>query len=414
MKFIEKALVDIPGISQEFELGDLTIFIGRSNCGKTRILKSLFATSNELKSKAQGIKSRQLMEMRWLDKIKVTLSSPKDIDKINPKLIGVRTQSISNINAYGSEFDRIRQSANNIDPTITEIGNTGVKQDGVHKGLEVQGSGMQNLSQIFSESFEPNFLLIDEPEISQFPTGKIEMLKYIVDSLDEKQVVIATHDPTIINQYLIKKFLGDKDHKIVIYSFCNDKFNKIDFNSNLNPEIHCGYLNQTLSGKPTHLIFEGQTEYYAFQALLHKYCLEKNISKFAKKINNISLSYLGGKLWETNIHHVPHPDLYNVLVVIDGEYRDTHNSESLPHNSKVIESITDIESGKINLMFLNAENIEKAFEGIYEEADLTSKPLALGEKIWKDDREVIGLLEGHSDNSKQIYDIIHWGMSNTG
>jgi AAA15 family ATPase/GTPase len=163
-----------------------------------------------------------------------------------------------------------------MDDTIIELGNNKINQKGSHVNLNVQGSGLQNIIKIFEESFSPEFILIDEPEISQFPYGKIEILKHLIESLEKKQIVIATHDSTIINQYLIKKFLKNKDYKIIIYSFCIDKFNKIDFNSNLNPEIHCGYLNQTLSGRPTHLIFEGQTEYYAFQALIHKYCLEKS------------------------------------------------------------------------------------------------------------------------------------------
>jgi predicted ATPase len=412
MKFIEKAQIIIPELTQDFEFGDLTIFIGRSNCGKTCILNSLFNLAQELKSQARGIKHNSGQSIRFLEQKKITLNSKIDIDSINPKLIALRNKKITNITAYREGYEKIEESVKNIDPTITELGNDGIRQNGQHKKLDIQGSGAQNLFQILSESLTPNFLLIDEPEISQFPSGKIEMLKHIIKQLDGKQIIISTHDPTIINQYLIKKFLGDKKHKIIIYSFCNNQFNKINFEPKLDPEIHCGYLNQTLSGKPTHLIFEGQTEYYAFQALLYKYCLERKVSSFAKKINNLSLSYLEGGTWQINIHHVPPPNLYKVLVIIDGEYKDKHNPESLPTNCKIIESVSEIEEGKINLMFLHAENIEKAFEGIYEEAELVNKPLILSEKIWTDDRQLIKLLMENSDNSKQIYDIVHWGITN--
>jgi hypothetical protein len=134
------------------------------------------------------------------------------------------------------------------------------------------------------------------------------------------------------------------------------------------------------------------------------------VHNFSKNINNLALSYLGGKMWEVNIHHVPPSGVYKVLVLIDREYLGKYDIKRLPENTKIINSVGEIEKNKINLMFLNAQNIEKAFEGIYIEDELKNKPLELGERVWKDERKIIELLMNTSANSKQIYDIIDWAI----
>ncbi len=411
MIFIKEVPVNTKNVNQDFELGDLTIFIGRANSGKTNIL-------NEIDRKAQFVNDLFKTHKDFdrisseLQRQKIKIGDEHIGQEITNQLIPSQRPNTSTISAFSGGFEKMKIAANRMDPTTTDVGDKEIQQKGTHKPLNIQGSGMQNMVQIFSKSFQPNFLLIDEPEISQFPNGKIEMLKHILESLDEKQIIFATHDPTLINQYIIKKYLDGKNFKVIVYSFCLNSFHKIDFNSDLNPEIHCAYLSQTLSGKPTHLIFEGQTDYYAFQALLHKYCLERKIGEFPRKINNIGFSFLGGNQWKINIHHVPSPMLYDVLIILDGEHQNNFEKDILPLESKIIESIAQIEKSKINIMFLKAKNIEKAFEGIFENPEKIPKNTKLSEKIWEEKEPLIEKLRVTSEESKQIYDIIDWAMSN--
>ncbi len=187
MKFVEKAEIKTPIRSQEFEFGDLTIFIGRPNSGKTATLNSISNLVNQIKKYAKGIKSKDSGQINWIAANKVELTLGMDIEKINPLLIGTRNGTISNISAYSDDLVGLQKSVQKMDPTISQMGSHGVMQGETHKGLELQGSGLQNLIQIRSQGSDPNFLLIDEPEISQHPSGKIEMLEFIIGNLDKKQ-----------------------------------------------------------------------------------------------------------------------------------------------------------------------------------------------------------------------------------
>lgn len=406
MRFIDKINVEIPGVNQEFELGDLTIFIGRSNSGKTRILNEIYNKIQEIKGFFDRNKPLQTIESNAK---RTGIELGNKIEKPNPLFITSPRGVEGSINTYSGALNKINESSKKIDPTIIDFGNQGVEQSDGHKQLSIQGSGIQNMAQILSKSYhENNFVLIDEPEISQFPTGKIEIIKRFIELLDNKQVVFATHDPTLINQYLIKKLMGNKDFKIIMYSFCEGGFKKIDFSSNLDPEIHCGYLSQTFSGKPVHLVFEGQTEFYAFQALLHKYCLNKKIKDFPRVINKINLSHLGGEQWKINMHHLPPPEHYDVLMILDGEYQKDVQ-RTLPIVFKKIDSVEQIEGDKVNLLCLKANNIEEAFNEIIPLNVSIGKPLGLSKYFWETDHSIINKIEKNPD-SKDIHDIIEWAI----
>ncbi len=415
MKFIRKLNIQIPKVDQEFELGDLTIFIGRSNCGKTRILKEIYKKAVSLrgifgnKPPINDISRSQIANRQGV-------YIGKDVkEDIRPFIVeSPRTLLEHGINAYTVGLNRINESSKKMDPTIIDFGNHGVKQIDGHKTLDTQGSGIQNMMQIVSMANEDNnFLLIDEPEISQFPGSKIEILKRMLELLEEgKQIIFATHDPTLINQYIIKKILSKKEFKIVIHAFCGDKFEKIDFDSDLDAEIHVGYLNQTFSSKPIHLIVEGQTEFYAFQALLYKYCLEKNVSNFPKFINKINIGYLAGDKWRGNIHHLPPPEYYTVLMVLDGEHRKNIKEYKFSEEFKVVDSIKDIEVNKINIFCLKAKNIEEAMSDVsLYDIQTPNKPVGLSNYIWDYVASISDLLKKGPKKSKQIYEIVEWVIS---
>jgi len=408
MRLIKKIKIEIPGVNQEFELGDLTIFIGRPNSGKTRILKTIFSKAGQIRGILKNNPNHN-QRVREASRIGVDIGGEEINEDMRELIVDSPRSTQGNIDAYTTGLSRINKSAKKMDPTIVDFGNHGVMQNGAHRNLDIQGSGIQNMMQIISLSNQDNnFLLIDEPEISQFPSGKIQILSRILELLDEKQILFATHDPTLINQYLIKKILEGKQSKVIIYSFCGSEFKKIEFDSVLDPEIHCGYLSQTFSGKPIHLVVEGQTEFYAFQALLHKYCLNKKIHDFPKIINKICVSYLAGGQWKINIHHLPPPEYYRVLMVLDGEYKKDIGSYKFTEDFKVINSINEIEDEKVNVLCLKAKNIEEAFGSIFTNSNKFAKPIELSENIWKADNSIIDKLSGGSDEERQIYEIIEW------
>ena len=410
MRIIKEINVNIPEVNQKFELGDLTIFIGRPNSGKTRILKNIRDKMVEINNILRNHKGNPTQLNKSYEQIGV---DPISFTETTPKLIESQRYLVQNtgqINSFAKGLQKIEDVAKRMDSNIKDVGNREINQRGKNYPLNTQGSGITNMLEIIAESSTSNFLLIDEPEISQFPSGKIGILKHILESLEEKQILIATHDPTLLNQYIIKKYLKNKNYKIIIYSFTNNRFNKIDFDSRINPEIHCSYLSQALSGKPAHILFEGATEFYLFQALMPKYCLEEEKDKIPERINKIGLSFLGGNQWKENIHHAPNPELYEVLLILDGDKLKEFEqySSMLPENITKINSVKEFSKGKINILFLKADNIEKAFAGIYENL---SKPLGLGEKVWKEKREIIKLLKETSEESKQIYEILEWALN---
>lgn len=407
MILIEKIKINIPEVSQEFELGDLTIFIGRSNCGKTRILNYIDEKTKNLNKILNHHNNHPRINIsRKIENEGVELTNPFP-ERILSNLTISPRNNVSNIEGYTKSFTTIEKSVKIIDSSIQEFGTNGVKQNNEHKSLNLQGTGVQNIMQIFSNTHKTsNLIIIDEPESSQFPSGKVEILKQLLTHLKEKQVIFATHDPTFINQYLIKKILNNTDYKIVIYSFCEKGFEKINFQNNTDPDVNCNYLNQTISGKPIHLFLEGETEFYLFPALINKYCLKESISSFPKAINKINIGFLGGQNWETGIFHLPPPEFYEILVVLDNEHLEKINKISHP-NFKIISSLNEYESSKVNILCLDSKGIEKAFEGIFENPESISKPSNLSWNVWNCE-DIIEKLEKTSEKSKQIHEIVEF------
>ncbi|HYD03383.1 MAG TPA: AAA family ATPase, partial [Alphaproteobacteria bacterium] len=413
-------------IDSIFELGDITIFIGRSNAGKTRILRQIHGTiSSAVNNYVNNLHIYKNFNFKeYLDHYKFEINSsfenkkPSDI-KID--MVESPRHNISTFNGLGKKLNKSAESLKYIDPTITDFGTNVVQfNHEFRRNLAEQGSGLQNNVQILDKLHENNnIVIIDEPEISLFPYGKIELLKTIMEESDNKQIIFATHDPTLINQYLIKLMLREKI-KIIVYSFCKDHFEKLDFDSNLDPETHVGYLSQTYSTKPVHLIFEGQTEFYLFQAFITKYCVNKKISFFPKYLNKISFSYLGGEQWKHNINHLPDVRFYDVLILLDGEYQKDLMS-MVPHvfsfeyfkYEKIKNLLQDSFVEKINFTNLVSKNIEEPFEIFFKEK--FQKPLAISQKIWSLNDEEFTKLLNHGNEDIFIMEIIClWALKRAG
>lgn len=427
MRFVDSIQIKIPGINQKFELGDLTIFIGRSNSGKSRILKAICDGINAGNSTVGELRmDRERHILKKQSPLPVPIDSAyktngielaPQINKIINKIIQVHLltsyrQPKGNINGLSTPIARYAQSAKKIDSTINDLGAGEVEtKSGARRSLSEQGSGLHNLLHV-SEALDnkAEVILIDEPEVSQFPYGKIEILKAIIDASKQKQVIVATHDPTLINQHLLRK-MADNNLKIAMYSFCGAQFEKIDM-SKCDPETHVGYLSQTYSGKPVHLIIEGQTEFYAFQSLLFKYAQFKKIPYYPKFINKISISGLAGGQWNVNKHHLPSPEYYDVLVVLDGEHKGDVEDAQLAFKTKTISSVSECEAGGINWLFLESTKIEDAFRDIFDTVS-EDKPVGLSMQIWKMTDEQ--MKEALNDKkTQQIISVIDWCLKKAG
>jgi len=71
--------------------------------------------------------------------------------------------------------------------------------------IEEQGSGIRSLICLIADiisSRQSKLILIDEPELGLNPTGKHALLRYLTKEAKEKQIFIATHDPTFVNPVL--------------------------------------------------------------------------------------------------------------------------------------------------------------------------------------------------------------------
>lgn len=414
MRFIDSIQIGIPGINQKFELGDITIFIGRSNSGKSRILQDIVKKIQDANNKINASKNtlKQLEVPRGYEHSGIHLA-PQTNKIISSYLCTSYRQPKGNINGFSTPIANYAKSIRKIDPTISDLSTNAIETEtGDSRQILFEGSGVHNMLHIFEAlNFKADVIAIDEPEVSQFPYGKLEILKAIIDASKQKQVIVATHDPTLINQHLLRKMGADKSMPPVIYSFCGKQFEKIDM-SPCDPETHVGYLSQTYSGKPVHLIVEGPTEVYAIQALLFKYAQLKKISYYPKFINKISISHMAGSQWNINKHHLPSPEYYDVLVVLDGEHKEEIKDAQLAFKTKTVSSISECEDGCINWLFLDSKKIEDAFRDIFGTVS-EDKPIGLSLQIWQmtDDDMKKAL---NDKKTQQIISVIDWCLKKAG
>lgn len=396
MKFIKSVKVDIQGVNQEFHLGDITIFIGRSNCGKTRILSDIHNRLQNLHDNFAILNARSNTQQAVYEGGRITLNSEQETP-ISSTFLGGYRQSRANLAGYSKSLAKFADVFGNIDDRIIDVGTSEIELvNHRQRPISEQGTGFHNMSHIFEVlNGRSNIVIIDEPENSQFPYGKVAILEEILKQSKTKQIIFATHDPTLINQYLIKR-LGNDKCETVVYSYCGEKFERVDL-TNCDPEIHVGFLSQTYSGKPVHLVVEGLTDYYVFQALLYKYGQYKKIPHYPKFINKVALSYMGGSQWQINRHHLPDPLHYDVLVVLDNEHSKNIQNEDLGKWSQIITKINDFRPGSTHWYCLSGD-IENIFEEVFPVVS-RDKPIGLSLQVWDMDPARI---------PDELEDIIKW------
>lgn len=180
-----------------------------------------------------------------------------------------------------------------------------------------QGSGVKSLiclaTDILSEK-QTKILLIDEPELGLNPSGKHAFLEFLLNESNEKQIFLATHDPTFVNPVLWNR----KNVSIYLFSIVNNGFVKVDLaQSKQDPNTFAGFLPHTTSLKKVHIYVEGKEDVYIFQTFLNKY-LRGKFRYWYRYLNEIGIFHLAGDFWSHLLYTIPKRP-YASIVILDGD-----------------------------------------------------------------------------------------------
>lgn len=226
------------------------------------------------------------------------------------------------------------------------------KVDGADFETEIseQGSGVRSLVCLAVDIlFSPDkkVVLIDEPELGLNPFVKQEFLKFLLEQSQNKQIFIATQDPTFVNPVLWK----NNNVSVYFYSVIKDEFCKIDLGQNQeDPNTFAGYLPHTVSLKDIHIYVEGTSDAYIFQILLEIYLKETLPRTWFEVQNKIGIYHLCGDFWEHLLYTIPR-DPYKCIIILDGDKRENVKEVCQKYNkSKVntssFEFCEDVENVK--------------------------------------------------------------------
>uniref|UniRef100_A0A7V3KPS3 ATPase AAA-type core domain-containing protein n=1 Tax=candidate division WOR-3 bacterium TaxID=2052148 RepID=A0A7V3KPS3_UNCW3 len=211
-----------------------------------------------------------------------------------------------------------------VDPRINDerYENLIMKIDGKDFETEIskQGSGVRSLVCLAVDIlFNPDkrVVLIDEPELGLNPFVKQEFLKFLLNESKEKQIFIATQDPTFVNPVLWK----NNNVAVYFYSVISGEFMKIDLNQNQeDPNTFAGYLPHTVSLKDVHIYVEGTSDVYIFQVLLEKY-LKQTCENWFEILNKVGVYHLCGDFWSHLLYTIPSPP-YKCIIILDGDKKE--------------------------------------------------------------------------------------------
>jgi AAA15 family ATPase/GTPase len=187
-----------------------------------------------------------------------------------------------------------------------------------------QGSGVKSLICLIADILagtKTKILLIDEPELGLNPSGKQAFLRFLLGQCREKQVFIATHDPTFVNPLLWRM----QDVSVYVYSVAESQFVRVNLEeSKTDPNTFAGYLPHTSSLKQIHIYVEGSRDVYIYQIFLEKYAKE-NFENWYEIINRIGIYHLAGDFWSHLLYTIP-KNPYFSIVILDGDKRERANN----------------------------------------------------------------------------------------
>jgi AAA15 family ATPase/GTPase len=180
-----------------------------------------------------------------------------------------------------------------------------------------QGSGAKSLICLVADILagtQNRILLIDEPELGLNPSGKQAFLTFLLSQSKEKQIFIATHDPTFVNPLLWRM----QDVSVYVYSVAESKFVRVNLEeSKTDPNTFAGYLPHTTSLKQVHIYVEGSRDVYIYQIFLEKYIKEK-FENWYEIINSIGIYHLAGDFWSHLLYTIPKKPYFSI-VILDGD-----------------------------------------------------------------------------------------------
>lgn len=206
--------------------------------------------------------------------------------------------------------------------------------------ISEQGSGVKSVFCLMSDILferQTRLLLIDEPELGLNPTGKHAFLKFLIEQSKDKQVFLATHDPTFVNPILWNK----ENTSVYLYSIATSEFVKVNLDqSKHDPNTFAGYLPHTTSLRQIHIYVEGTYDVYIFQAFLNKYVRKRFKEDWYRILSRIGIFHLGGDFWSHLLYTVPKPP-YTSMVILDGDKRKTI--------STVIQNYSKVEKDRFRL-----------------------------------------------------------------
>jgi hypothetical protein len=211
-----------------------------------------------------------------------------------------------------------------------------------------QGSGVRSLVCLAADILADEVcrtILIDEPELGLNPLARQELLRFLIDTATDRQVFVATQDPSFVNPVL----WSDCSDKISVqfFSLQNKSFVRIDLRqNNEDPTVFAGYLPHTTSLRKIHVYVEGTSDVYIFQVWLRRFLKdyegrlggiikEKGISERTAEAvfgglyglvdrfeieNRTGIFHLCGDFWPHLLCTVPKRP-YRCIVVLDGDKR---------------------------------------------------------------------------------------------
>ena len=183
--------------------------------------------------------------------------------------------------------------------------------------ISEQGSGVRSLACLAVDILfsDAKIVLIDEPELGLNPFVKQEFLKFLLTESKERQIFIATQDPTFVNPILWK----NENDRVSVYFFTpiEEKFIKINLEENP-PEAFAGYLPHTTSLKDFHIYVEGISDVYVFQILLSKFLQNVKKQNWFEIENKIGIFHLAGNNWGHFLYTIPKPP-YKCMIILDGD-----------------------------------------------------------------------------------------------
>lgn len=192
--------------------------------------------------------------------------------------------------------------------------------------FEEEGSGIRSVVCPIVDIIEredAKIVTFDEPELGLNPASKHKLLEFLLQLSGKRQIFIATHDPTFVNPFF---WTGHKV-SVYLYSYFKQRFVKVNLEeSKQDPATFAGYLPQTVSLKHIHVYVEGSSDVYIFQVFLRKY-LTKLRKDWASIMNEIGIYHLGGDFWPHIFSTIPSCPPYKVLVILDGDKRETVEKE---------------------------------------------------------------------------------------